>query len=156
MHHMLKLPIKFSTTVRCLFIGAAFASCVLGLLLQSSRVLCVGADGHRQVEAAIRACCPQPTQLPTSVTIETTILGPSKVSDSHCGNCTDIPLVSPSYTIPSPLRVLAADFSWQPLFSFQWTSGSFASEDVQPFGSLAHAPHLRSTLSSLRATVIRI
>lgn len=147
---------QFMATVRNLSFGAVVFCCVFGLLLQSSRVLCVGEDGHRQLEAAIRNCCAQPTKLPTSPSLESAQLASPEEGGSHCGSCIDIPLVSNSFTFSQSVRVTAPHFASQPILAIILPIATSACESLCPTVLPAEVSPSRLALRSLRTTVIRI
>jgi len=147
---------QFMATFRNLSFGALISCCVFGLLLQSSRVLCVGEDGHRQLEAAIRNCCAQPTKFPTSPSLESAQLASREEGGSHCGSCIDIPLVSNSFTCGQSVRVTPPNIASQPFLPILLPIATSTCETVCPPVLPAEVSPSRLTQRSLRTTVIRI
>ncbi len=154
---MTALAATSSTKFRTAFISVALLCCISGLLFQSSRVLCVGVSGHRQIEAAIRACCAQPAKSQAAIAVDTAQMRTSSESDSHCGGCVDIPLASaPSLNSPPLLRVVPPDFQPQNLVLCAVPTCGVAYDAVPPSLPLAERSRSSLTARSLRATVIRI
>lgn len=143
-------------TLRTLSFGAMVSCCVFGLLLQSSRVLCVGEDGHRQLEAAIRSCCAQPEGIPASVSLEIVRLASPKGESGHCGSCVDIPLVSNSFTSTQSVRVAAPHFLPQSVLLFILPISTSAYESLCHPVPFAEVSHSVTALRSLRTTVILV
>ena len=131
--------------------------CLSGLILQGSRVLCVGDNGHLKIEAVIRACCTQPATSIVPIEAVTTQLGTANSNTDHCGGCVDFPLsATPALKSQASVRNIPPHFASQTLVVFALPANGIACDAVQPSLPLAELDHPRLTRNSLRSTVIRI
>jgi hypothetical protein len=82
-----------------------------GAFQAGAAVLCVGADGHTDIEVALESCCL------TSIEASNDGSGPAGVSlDTSCGSCSDIrldlePLNKEKHQVSPPERVTVGSLS---------------------------------------------
>ncbi len=84
-----------NTIVRWLLLGFFAAHLILGHPGMSRLVLCIGGNGHVEIETAIAgAACNDFQSMPlTSKTLRLPVFT-SESSLSHCGDCVDLPVFS--------------------------------------------------------------
>lgn len=80
-----------------------------GLSLPSGLVVCYGADGHIAIESGEMDCNDAPQQIDHSQEPQHTL------TESHCGNCTDIPLILQSLETVTP-EAVSLSLDSQPVF----------------------------------------
>lgn len=131
--------------------------CLSGLILQSSCVLCVGDNGHLEIEALVRACCTQLAAPRMPIGAYTTQIDAANDNNDQCGGCVDFPLSSTlALKSQTSVRNIPPHFASQTLVVFALPASGIACNAVQPSPPPAELSHSRLALRSLRATVIRI
>ncbi len=119
-----------------------------GVGVHSGFVVCYGADGHVAIELGESDCNDEPQQIDYSQEHQ------HQLTESHCGNCTDIPLLLQfSETVtPEPANL---SLNIQPAFlAAGWETLPYTFLEIMTEGQLPQPPPLTDPFLKAHRTIV--
>lgn len=120
-----------------------------GVGAQSGWVMCYGADGHVAIEVGGSDCNDTPIQIDNSHDRQ-----PALVTQAHCGNCTDIPLMfQASESVSSEQASLSLDL--KPIYlATSWTVSPSLFLETATKGQLPQPPPILDPFLKAHRTIV--
>lgn len=150
------VPKHICVTLRVLSVGVVAIYCLAGFSAHYERVLCIGEDGHRQIEYASRGFCAEPQSASQNASATFDSFSSATSRQEHCGSCVDFPIVTTPFGFQAVVRSVASEFSSHTGNIYLFPEPGSANGAALPKSHPITLSHSSSAARSLRATVLLI